>query len=258
MYKYIIISILLVGIFSGCNKNLPQYTSKEYKNINKDIVLNAAKKVILLSDDRYNIQSNVNSIKAVRMIPRYKGFSMDMEINTIEMNAINDNNTSIIKLKIHQKNDYFNDKKEVIKGKTHQLLWDRIDYVLGLNKQWITCTSNVINKNFDGVLCDIVYNQNNNASKDDVIKLKALNVKKDSYVSKDKNELKDIDLSELKDLQLPNTQDIISDIIILKEIKLEEMNIKLPISNVNDTKINNTKENFDENIDIQEIDLEKK
>jgi len=247
MYKNLIAILLLSLVFVGCSKNEPIYTSKEYKNIDKDYVLNAAKKVMLLSDNNFNIHSNSHDIKAVRVIPKYRAFDVDLEINTIYLEVEMDKNTTIAKLSINKKYKYFNNNKEkIIKGKVHNLIWNRIDYILGINNKWQGCFDNINAINYDGILCNTLYNQNNNATKKDIIKFND-NSNEITYVKSNNTELKKIDLNEIKNIKLPNVNYNKKD-IKLKKIKLEDMNIKLPIIN--------TTNKIDNNIGIQEIDLE--
>jgi hypothetical protein len=252
MYKYFIFSVLITTIFSACNqnilqydkkKNLPEFSIKEYNNIDKDAILNAAKKVILLSDEDYNIKSYIDSIQAKRFITKFTGYSTKIEINEIILEVKQEHNSSIAKLTIKQKSDYFDKESILIKNGTHDLLWNRIDFILGKNEKWQSCLSHAINMNYDGVLCDRIYNDNTIAVNSDKILNNKITKTKDTVFKSKTNDLKDINLEELNNISLPiqkNTTTLPMD--------LEPINHKLPIIEI-DTKLKNKP--------IEEINLEK-
>jgi hypothetical protein len=211
MYRYIIFNFSIIAIFAGCSQNLfyktkelPLYTTKEYTNINKDNILNAAKKVILLSDKQYVINSYVNDIEATRMIARYKGYDVDLEINKINIEITKEKNIVTAKLTILQKKDYFDKDFKIIKNSTHKLIWDRIDYILGLNNKWASCFSHNLSMNYDGVLCDFVYNKNTTATKQDIMQDIYMKSIDKQMVDNNESLLQKIDLPKLENIQLPN------------------------------------------------------
>lgn len=161
MLKYIISSFFIILLFVGCSssENL-DYSTKEYKGISKDAILNAAKRVIKLSDEDFTISSKRNSISAIRAIPKNKGFTVDININELELNATTQDETTITTLLIKQKDDIFSDNQRILKGAVHDLFWDRVDYILGLNKNWYSCTEYRLLLHFDGFFCDMKYNSN--------------------------------------------------------------------------------------------------
>jgi hypothetical protein len=201
--KYIITTILLILFFSGCAKNEPLYSTMVYKNIQNDYILNAAKKVVLLADDRFRIDSQADSIKATRAITKFKIYSADLEINTIYITTTTDNNTVIAKLKINHKDDYFDDEKLITNQKEHKFIWDRINYILGLKKTWPTCLEHNLKLNFDGILCNRIYNKDKAATKEDLITTKKAknsnNIDLDSVV-------KPIKLEKMDNIVLPNSK----------------------------------------------------
>lgn len=161
MFKYIISSFFIILLLLGCSssENL-DYSTKEYKGISKDAILNAAKRVIKLSDEDFTISSKRNSISAIRAIPKNKGFTVDININELELNTTTEDETTITTLLIKQKDDIFSDNQKILKGAVHDLFWDRVDYILGLNKNWYSCTEYRLLLHFDGFFCDMKYNSN--------------------------------------------------------------------------------------------------
>ena len=221
MYKLISISIILL-LLTGCKNEIrPEYTTKSFKNISKDAILNASKTVLLLADSRFNIKSNSNEINAKKATPRYKGYGLDLEINNINLVVNTENNISTAKLSIKQKNDYFDKEEKIISNSTHQLFWDRVEYILGLKKQWSSCLKYSKLLNYDGILCDKVYYENNNATKSNIIKDISIKIKLNPKESKI-NIIKDIKLDDLSNISLPNTIELNESNTTIKEIKLDK------------------------------------
>ena len=234
MKKYIITLVFFVITFTGCIKNEPLYSTSVYKNIQNDYILNAAKKVVLLSDNRFKIDSQSNSVTAIRAITKFKIYSADLEVNTINITTQTDNNTVIAKLTIKHKKDYFDKEVLITNQEEHNLIWNRINYILGLNKSWPTCFEHNIKFNYDGILCDRIYNQNNKVSKDDIITPK-IRIKKD--IVNENDIIKNIKLENIDDLILPNTPTVITnDDLNISEYKdIEELDI-IDIKDENNTK----------------------
>ena len=109
MFRYILSSFFIVFLFSGCvyTQENVDYSAREYKGISKDAILNAAKRVIKLSDEEFTISSKRNSISAIRAIPKNKGFTVDININELEFNTTTQDDITIAKLLIKQKDDIF-------------------------------------------------------------------------------------------------------------------------------------------------------
>ena len=205
MKNNIVILIFLVIVFTGCVKNEPLYSTAVYKNIQNDYILNAAKKVVLLADNRFKIDSQADAITATRAITKFKIYSADLEINTINITTQTDNDTVIAKLTIKHKKDYFDKDTLITNQSEHNLIWNRINYILGLNKSWPTCFEHNIKLNYTGILCDRIYNQNNSVSKDDII-IPKIKIKKD--IVNQTKVIKKINLETMDDLILPNSSDV--------------------------------------------------
>jgi len=205
MIKYIISTIILISIFTACAKNEPLYTTQVYKNIQNDYILNASKKVFLLADNRFRIDSQSNSVKASRAITKFKIYRADLEINNIYLSTKTDNDTVIAKLKITHKKDYFEKEELITNSAEHQFIWDRINYILGLNKTWPSCLAHNLKLNYDSVLCDRIYNQNNKVKKSDILVPKPPIKKKEL---KEEDSIKDIKLEDMSVLDVQENVDI--------------------------------------------------
>jgi hypothetical protein len=186
----------------GCSKqqNL-EYSSKEYPGVNKDALLNAAKTVIKLSDSTFAIDSKRTSIHATKISPIHKGFTVDINVNTIEMMVFPDENITRAKVKFVHKNNILAKNEEVVYGDTHTLFWNRVDYILGLKDKWSTCFEHRINLNFDGMLCDIVHNENNTPTKNDIITKTGFDF--EPQIKEKTVVLADINLTSMKEVILP-------------------------------------------------------
>ena len=140
-----IIVILVVIIFAGCSQKQDiLVTKKVYPDISKNAVFNAAKTLFTLSNkenanksfiiDAYRDKLEINKIM--------------FEDNIIKVNIVLDK--WILELSQAEKETRANliiirrdglnkDDIEYIDENVHKLFWDRLDYLLGLNKEWKMC-----------------------------------------------------------------------------------------------------------------------
>jgi hypothetical protein len=236
----------------GCSKqqNL-EYSSKEYPGVNKDALLNAAKTVIKLSDPTFAIDSKRTSIQATKISPIHKGFTVDINVNTIEMMVFPDENITRAKVRFAHKNNILAKNEKVIYGDTHTLFWNRVDYILGLKDKWSTCFEHRISLNFDGMLCDIVHNENNTPTKDNIITKTGFDF--EPQIKEKAAVLADINLTSMKEVILPlelnelNSSNKSNDSDISFQ---EELNISIETIETNETleiiDINKSDENITE------------
>jgi hypothetical protein len=223
MFKYIIGSFFILFLFWGCShsKENLDYSTKEYKGISKDAILNAAKRVIKLSDEEFTISSKRNSISAIRAIPKNKGFTVDININELELNATMEEETTHLKLLMKQKDDIFSDNQKILKGAVHNLFWDRVDYILGLKKSWYSCTEYRMLLHFDGFFCDLKYNENTYPSEANIIK--DISIAKPVVVEVATMNPTAIDLSSLEGILLPFKNPPKEEEVTIADINTSEM-----------------------------------
>jgi hypothetical protein len=219
MFRYILSSFFIIFLFSGCihTQENVDYSAREYKGISKDAILNAAKRVIKLSDEDFTISSKRNSISVIRAIPKNKGFTVDININELEFNATTSDDLTTATLLIKKKDDIFSANQTILKGNVHELFWDRVDYILGLKKSWYSCTKYRLLTNFDGFFCDLKYNTNNYPSNEDIIK--DITIQKPIFIVEDNINPTKIDLSSLEGILLP-----FKNLPIERNITLAELN----------------------------------
>jgi hypothetical protein len=203
MFRYILSGFFIIFLFSGCvyTQENVDYSAREYKGISKDAILNAAKRVIKLSDEEFTISSKRNSISAIRAIPKNKGFTVDININELELNTTTQDDITIAKLLIKQKDDIFSENQRVLRGAVHTLFWERVEYILGLKKSWYSCSQYRVLMNFDGFFCDIKYNSNIYPTKDNIIK--DTTIQKPIVIEEESINPTSIDISSMEGIILP-------------------------------------------------------
>lgn len=166
MFKYIfLVSILF---FTGCvspfkyiqmdtKKEKEYFTTKEYRNISKDAIFEAAKQVFILAGKKeFRIDSYRDRVFISRTkMSHYPFFVVTNESRWI-LSVKEENNVSIAKLKIVKITDYEEDEAVYLKSAEHELLWTRINYILGLSDDWATCIGHYASLNIDDALCDVV------------------------------------------------------------------------------------------------------
>ncbi|MGB5867522.1 MAG: hypothetical protein WBG69_06600 [Arcobacteraceae bacterium] len=178
-YKIIfVMSVLSILFISGCSsKNEYSSSTKYYENnITKDQLLHAVKRVFNLSDknafviDAYRNELNVTKSKA-----SYKIYTMDIRNDHFDFKVDENTTTKGLKATLSLSRTYGIDKDEIYyvekNSGIYNLLWDRVDYLLGLKKEWRSCHFYSI----DDFLCDMVDLEDNDANEDNLIDLNSTN-----------------------------------------------------------------------------------
>lgn len=140
-----IIVILVMIIFAGCSQKQDiLVTKKVYPNISKNAVFDAAKTLFTLSNKENTNKSFI--VDAYR--DKLEVNKIMFEDNIIKVNIVLDK--WILELYQTEKETRANlivirrdgvnpDDIENIDENVHQLFWDRLDYLLGLKKEWKMC-----------------------------------------------------------------------------------------------------------------------
>lgn len=154
--------ILLVSIFFifGCSSK-SEYTSTTRsfdRNITKDQLLHAVKRVFTITDkDAFLIDSYRNDINITKPKAVYKLYTMDMQNDNFYFKVVDDNESkptidATISISrtygIEEGDKYYVDENSF----TYALFWDRVEYLLGLKKEWKMCNY-VLS---EGFMCDLV------------------------------------------------------------------------------------------------------
>ena len=121
-------------------KEIENFTRKEYKDISKDAIFEAAKKLFLLADkkefriDSYRDYLEVSKTKMSHFF-LYPVTHEDRWSLTIDEK----DNTSFARLELIRITDFDEEKVEYLSKYNHELFWSRLDYLLGLNGEWLPC-----------------------------------------------------------------------------------------------------------------------
>lgn len=168
----IFIVLIFMVFFAGCTTNTLslekqnslqtiKYSKKEFDNISKDAVLEAIKKSFALSnkEKQFQINSYRNHILIQRITLNYFMFSSVIKVENWLFELEQKENKTFVKLSIYKQDRFDENKKIYYEKKYHDILWSRIENLLGLNKKWLSCR---------GYICSIF--SSNEPSKDDYIK----------------------------------------------------------------------------------------
>ena len=140
-----IIVILVVIIFAGCSQKQDiLVTKKVYPDISKNAVFDAAKTLFTLSNkenanksfivDAYRDKLEVNKIMFEDNI-----IKVDIVLDKWILELYQVENETRANLIIIRRDGLNKDEIEYIDENAHKLFWDRLDYLLGLNKEWKMC-----------------------------------------------------------------------------------------------------------------------
>lgn len=229
MFKYIF--LVFIMLFIGCsstNNNIiiedkkeeSFITTKKYMNISKDAIFEAAKKVFILAGQK---EFRIDSYRDKLLVSKTKMNAYPFYAVTIEdrwlLSIEEKNNLSTAKLNIFRITDYNEENQEQLSSSLHELLWNRIDYLLGLTDNWISCEEHYAYLNFTNAICDTLdMPKPKSAKKDDIIK-DILILDREKSKS-----LKEIDNDILKDDIVFSIDDTNTD-ILEKEDKIDK-NVK--------------------------------
>ncbi len=140
-----IIVILVMIIFTGCSQKQDiLVTKKVYPDISKNAVFDAAKTLFTLSNkenanksfivDAYRDKLEVNKIMFEDNI-----IKVDIVLDKWILELYQVENETRANLIIIRRDGLNRDEIEYIDENAHKLFWDRLDYLLGLNKEWKMC-----------------------------------------------------------------------------------------------------------------------
>ena len=140
-----IIVILVVIIFAACSQKQDiLVTKKVYPDISKNAVFDAAKTLFTLSNKKNENKSFI--VDAYR--DKLEVNKIMYEDNIIKVNIVLDKwilelyqveKETRANLIVIRRDGLNKDEIEYIDENVHKLFWDRLDYLLGLNKEWKMC-----------------------------------------------------------------------------------------------------------------------
>ena len=219
MYKYIFLAILI--FLTGCStKNTIEnmsieendvknenFTTRDYTNISKDAVFEAAKKVFLLASKKeFRIDSYRDKLLVSKTKMTFIPLMVDVHEDFWQLSIEEENNISKAKLELFRIYDYNNEEPKFLTKNIHDLLWTRIDYILGLNDIWMECKDH--NLDFYGALCDpIDMHDLKRPIKEDIIQDILIS---DRKLSQSLNDIDDDILNDDVELTIDDEEDILS------------------------------------------------
>ncbi len=158
MIRIFLLSILAM-FFIGCSSKEDVYVTKRiYKDISKDAVLEASKKVFLLSNQKkdFIIDSYRNKLKVTKVIFKDRVFRIDLYQDKWLLEVVQMDNESRANLILVRSDAINQDEKKSINEDVHEVFWARVEYLLGLTKDWKYCQTHLITT-FDNSLCSNIF-----------------------------------------------------------------------------------------------------
>lgn len=251
MIKYIFL-ISVTILFSACNSykifnndnkttNEDIYvTKREYANISKDAIFEAAKKLFILADSKeFRIDAYRDRLQVSKTKMNYYLFFPNTTADFWVLSVDEKDNISKAKLKLYQVTNFEEDSKRYIDSNVHNLFWNRLEYMLGLTNAWKSCKTTW---DLEDALCDSISLINfRDARKDDIVKEILISDRKAS------KSLDEIEQDVLKDDIVLSIDDSGEDILesVSDNIEVEQSNEEESL----DKEIEELDKKVNENID---------
>lgn len=165
MTKYIL-TILVVLFFSGCTLTTVSFKSNEesfsqriYYNVAKDAVLEAGKKVFLLSNENSNnnefvIDSYRNKIEVSKILFENRLINVDLYLDKWILEVQQFEKETRASIKLLRTDAVEQETNRVVPFDIYQIFWDRMDYLLGITNNWHSCRYYLWIERLDTSLCD--------------------------------------------------------------------------------------------------------
>lgn len=251
MYKYIFLILLL--IFTGCSNKVrtldgkiikennikeEEISSRDYKDFSKDLILNAAKKVFTLAGkNHFRIDSYRDKLLVSKTKMKYIPLLVLAQDDYWELSIQQNDNITKASLVISRVTNHDFDNTLYFDKEDHELFWNRLDYLLGLNTIWKDCTRYWES---NGILCDKIDLTNyKEPTKDDIF----VSEKEENRITLEEKIEDDI-LKEDIDLTLDENRDD-----ILSEQKIQEEEIDEDLDKVIEDLDRRVNESIDSTLD---------
>lgn len=220
MIKYLLLAVFFV-FFTGCSSKEDVYVTKRiYKDISKDAVLEAGKKVFLLSNQKkeFMIDSYRNRLKVTKVVFKDRVFRIDLYTDKWLLEVVEMDNESRANLILVRSDAMDDEDRKSISKNVHEVFWARLEYLLGLTKDWKYCQTHMITS-FDESLCSNIFTSGKPEDSDMVKNLKIAEKNPQLYtidtIKSDIYESTDLSLSK-------NSKDIFLQSEILPNIGITE------------------------------------
>lgn len=173
MIKYLFLVVFFV-FFTGCSSKEDVYITKRiYKDVSKDAILEAGKKVFLLSNQKkeFMIDSYRNRIKVTKVVFKDRVFRIDLYTDKWLLEVVEMDNESRANLILVRSDAMDEEDRKSISKNVHEVFWARLEYLLGLTKDWKYCQPHMVTS-FDESLCSNIFTSGKPEDSDMVKNLK--------------------------------------------------------------------------------------
>ena len=249
-----LIFLLILVVFGNCSEKQDiLITKKVYTDISKNAIFNASKTLFTLSNiDNGNKSFVVDSYRDRLEVNKVMFNSLKIEVDKWILELYQTETETRANLIFLRRDGINEDNIKIIQENVHNLFWARLDYLLGLDKEWKDCDDffSTINT-FDG-FCSNYFIE---SKPDDNF------IEKDILIAKEKSKINTIDSVNADilvetDLTLTKSK---NDIFNQSE-NIEDINISEPIiaesifeSEAEKKERIKKKENKDENVGIEDL-----
>ena len=260
----IFILIILV-IFSNASEDIKIFTTNRvYKDVSKNAIFDSVKTLFSLSNEDngnkdFILDSYIDRLEITKINFKYNVINVDIILDTwvVELNQFENETRAILTF---TRKDGLNEKNiKEVNDNVHNLFWDRVDYILGLNKDWKSCSS-YFSFNFFNSFCN---NYFVNSKPENSYVLKNISISKENINLNTMDNIKtnifdNIDLSlkynngifsqreniEETNFAIPILTDNILQIKEQKEVKVRELEEEISEDYLNGKNIENTDDNL--------------
>lgn len=260
----IFILIILV-IFSNASEDIKIFTTNRvYKDVSKNAIFDSVKTLFSLSNEDngnkdFILDSYIDRLEITKINFKYNVINVDIILDTwvVELNQFENETRAILTF---TRKDGLNEKNiKEVNDNVHNLFWDRVDYILGLNKDWKSCSS-YFSFNFFNSFCN---NYFVNSKPENSYVLKNISISKENINLNTMDNIKtnifdNIDLSlkynndifnqseniEETNFAIPILTDNILQIKEQKEVKVRELEEEISEDYLNGKNIDNTDDNL--------------
>lgn len=212
------ILLVLVAIFiAGCAPK-PELSMQKFDKYTKDEVLNAAKKIFILADnENFIIDSYRNELNVTKFKAAHYGYKMDIVVDKLYFKAFSEYNSTRAELSMNRSYGVDESDSKLMPKSAHNIFWNRLNYLLGEDVRWETCTEYRLKMGTDNFFCDVTDIKNRLPKRSDILDLNVSRKKSITHEEKsdepliadtskpDSNGLADINLSEVQGMDLVAT-----------------------------------------------------
>lgn len=139
--------IVMLAVFANCSQEQNVLvTKKVYSNISKNAIFDAAKTLFNISnesngDKSFVIDSYRDKLEITKVIFKYKIFNTEVIVDKWILELYQMENETRANLIFVRRDGVDENDVKSVDVDLHQLFWDRLDYLLGIKKQWNDCNS---------------------------------------------------------------------------------------------------------------------